>query len=115
MHIERDQPREASPLGSHMRSFNMHTFLQCEAIRSRCLMRRLRCTGLVWFFLLSGVALPQLLLGADAVAAPGSKLPAPDGNKVITAADVTAERTGASIPVSAIGEPVSAVNLSAPR
>lgn len=36
------------------------------------------------------------------------------GNKVITEADCTAEKLGASIPVSAIGEPVSGVTLSAP-
>jgi len=36
-------------------------------------------------------------------------------SKVITAADVTAEKVGTTIPISAIGEPVSAVNLSAPR
>ena len=35
-------------------------------------------------------------------------------NKVITEADCTAEKLGSSIPVSAIGEPVSGVTLSAP-
>jgi hypothetical protein len=35
-------------------------------------------------------------------------------NKTITEADCTAEKLGASIPVSAIGEPVSGVTLSAP-
>src|SRR5690606_36227224 len=40
-------------------------------------------------------------------------LPAP--NKVITAADVTVERVGTSIPVSAIGEPVGGVTLSPPQ
>ena len=52
--------------------------------------------------------------GADAVPAPGSKLAQTD-NIVITEANVTVERVGTSIPVSAIGEPVSAVNLSPPR
>jgi hypothetical protein len=66
-------------------------------------------------FAVASVALPHLVLGADAIAAPGSKLPTATENKVITAADVTAEKVGTSIPVSAIGEPVSAVNLSAPR
>jgi len=33
---------------------------------------------------------------------------------VITASDCTAEKLGAAIPASAIGEPVSAVTLSAP-
>src|SRR4051812_28537278 len=44
-----------------------------------------------------------LLHAADAVPAAGSKLPAAE-NKTITAADVTAERVGATIPVAAIGE-----------
>jgi feruloyl esterase len=35
-------------------------------------------------------------------------------NKTITASDCTAEKLGASIPVTAIGEPVSAVTLSKP-
>ena len=35
--------------------------------------------------------------------------------KTITAADLTAERVGATIPVTAIGEPVSGANLLAPR
>lgn len=35
-------------------------------------------------------------------------------NKVITEADCTAEKLGVSIPISAIGEPVSGVTLSAP-
>jgi hypothetical protein len=37
-----------------------------------------------------------------------------NGNKVITEADCTAAKLGSSIPASAIGEPVSAVTLSAP-
>src|SRR5437016_12642080 len=52
---------------------------------------------------------------ADNIPAPGSRLPPADASKTITAADVTAERVGSSIPVSDIGEPVSAVNLSPPR
>src|SRR5690606_20976660 len=48
------------------------------------------------------------------VAAAGSRLPAAS-EILITAADVTADKVGRSIPVSAIGEPVSAVNLSEPR
>jgi feruloyl esterase len=40
---------------------------------------------------------------------------APVGSKAITEADCTAAKLGASIPVSAIGEPVSAVTLSEPR
>ena len=54
-------------------------------------------------------------LGAEAISAPGSK-PAPASeNRIITESDVTAERVGDSIPVEAIGEPVSAVTVSAPR
>ncbi len=49
------------------------------------------------------------LYGADAIGAPGSKLAPVTENKVITEADVTVDRVGTSIPVSAIGEPVSAV------
>jgi hypothetical protein len=54
-------------------------------------------------------------LGAEPISAAGSKLPPAEGNKSITAADLTAEKVGSTIPVSAIGEPVSAVNLSQPR
>jgi pimeloyl-ACP methyl ester carboxylesterase len=44
-----------------------------------------------------------------------TKIPAGQAdNRVITEADCTAEKLGASIPVSAIGEPVSGVTLSAP-
>jgi pimeloyl-ACP methyl ester carboxylesterase len=39
----------------------------------------------------------------------------PTTDKIITAADVTAEKVGTSIPISAIGEPVNGVKLSAPR
>ena len=39
---------------------------------------------------------------------------APSENKVITEADCTAEKLGSTIPVSAIGEPVSGVTLNAP-
>src|SRR3954469_15272910 len=63
--------------------------------------------------LIDGV--PAVSEGADAIPAPGSKLAPADAPKTISAADVTAERVGSSIPVSAIGEPVSAVTLSAPR
>jgi pimeloyl-ACP methyl ester carboxylesterase len=52
---------------------------------------------------------------ADAVPAAGSKLPPTDTGKTITASDLTAERVGTSIPVSAIGEPVGAVNLNPPH
>jgi len=53
--------------------------------------------------------------GAQAIAAAGSKLAPASENRIITESDVTAERVGNSIPVEAIGEPVSAVKLSVPR
>src|ERR1041385_8027101 len=52
---------------------------------------------------------------ADLIPAAGSKLPAVAEDKVITQETVTAEKVGDSIPASAIGEPVSAVKLNAPR
>src|SRR5512143_2366135 len=66
--------------------------------------------GLITLSMLSSV-----LSGADSIPTPGSKLPAASGNKIITQADVTAEKVGDSIPASAIGEPVSAVKRSAPQ
>lgn len=79
--------------------------------------------GLTWvrhaFGLLPGLLLAVLrsgaASGADSIPTPGFRLPQPASQKVITAADVTAERVGVSIPVTAIGEPVSAVTLKAPR
>ncbi len=59
-----------------------------------------------------------IVLGAGAVALIWSSqvgAQAPVGSKAITEADCTAAKVGASIPVSAIGEPVSAVTLSEPR
>lgn len=61
------------------------------------------------------MAVPTVLIATESIPTPGSKLPAAGENKLITEADVTAERVGTSIPVSNIGEPVSAVKLSAPR
>ena len=55
------------------------------------------------------------LSAAEPIPAPGSKLSPAEANATITAAELTTERVGSSIPVSAIGEPVSAVNLSRPR
>ncbi len=52
---------------------------------------------------------------AEAIPAPGTKRPPVTGNRVITADDVTAEKVGSSVPVSAIGEPVAGVTLSPPR
>lgn len=77
--------------------------------------KRSRPAHLLAIFFFASIALSGLVRGADAIPAPASRGAQPDGNKVITAADVTAERVGASIPVSSIGEPVGGVNLSAPR
>ena len=49
-----------------------------------------------------------------AIPAPGSRLPAPDWNKLITEADCNATKLGSAIPPSAIGEPISRVTLNAP-
>ncbi len=57
----------------------------------------------------------NILPAADSIPAPNSKLAPASENITITEANVTVEKVGTSIPVSAIGEPVSAVNLSAPR
>ncbi len=59
-----------------------------------------------------------LTLGACAIALirpAGTGAQAPASSTAITEADCTAAKLGDSIPVSAIGEPVSAVTLSAPR
>jgi feruloyl esterase len=61
------------------------------------------------------LALPIALAAADAIPAPGTKLPAAASDRVITAADVTVEKVGTSIPADAIGEPVGGVTLSPPR
>jgi len=68
----------------------------------------------------SGFALGVLMtIGSPGYAqtkSPGALKTAPlPANKVISETDCTADRLGTSIPVSAIGEPVSAVTLSAPR
>ncbi len=59
-----------------------------------------------------------MLLGAGAAAllwSAGAGAQAPAGSKTITEADCTAAKLGDSIPITSIGEPVSAVTLSAPR
>ena len=59
-----------------------------------------------------------MLLGAGAAAliwSAGAGAQAPNGSKTITEADCTAAKLGDSIPITAIGEPVSAVTLSVPR
>jgi hypothetical protein len=59
--------------------------------------------------------LPLAMVAAEAIPAPGTKLPPVTNDRVITAADVTVERVGTSIPASAIGEPVGGVTLASPR
>lgn len=59
-----------------------------------------------------------MLLGAGAAAliwSAGAGAQAPARSKTITEADCTAAKLGDSIPITSIGEPVSAVTLSAPR
>ncbi len=59
-----------------------------------------------------------IILGAGAAAliwSSGVRAQAPAGSKSITEADCTASKLGENIAASAIGEPVSAVTLSAPR
>jgi len=77
--------------------------------------RMLKATCLLLSLVLLTTVPPRISFGADLIPAPGSKLPTAAGNKTITADDVSAQHVGTSIPVSAIGEPVSAVNLSQPR
>jgi hypothetical protein len=57
---------------------------------------------------------PASKASAAAIPAPGSRTSLPSENKAITEADCTAAKLGATIPTSAIGEPVSGVTLSAP-
>jgi feruloyl esterase len=75
---------------------------------------RLRLNS-IWPVLIALLTLSAGLRAAGPVATSGSKLPAAADDKVITAADVTVERVGTSIPASAIGEPVGGVTLSPPR
>jgi pimeloyl-ACP methyl ester carboxylesterase len=70
------------------------------------------------FALVAGVFLctagPLSLQAAESIPAAGSRLPAVPP-RVISAADVSADKVGSSIPVSALGEPAGAVTLAAPR
>ncbi|MBN2684011.1 MAG: tannase/feruloyl esterase family alpha/beta hydrolase [Pontiellaceae bacterium] len=69
---------------------------------------------------ITALSLSALLIGsadlnaAELIPAPGSKK-AEQKNIIITKAEASAERVGDSIPVSAIGEPVSGVTLSTPK
>lgn len=77
--------------------------------------RRRPLPAFILICLALALALPRAALGADAIPAPGSQRSPASGDKVITAADVTAERVGTGIPASDIGEPVGGVSLSPPR
>jgi hypothetical protein len=57
---------------------------------------------------------PAKPASTSAIPAPGSRMPLPAENKAITEADCTAAKLGTTIPVSAIGEPISGVTLNAP-
>jgi feruloyl esterase len=61
------------------------------------------------------LAFPIAAAAAETIPAPGSKLPPTTTNCVITATDVTVDRVGTNIPVSAISEPVGGVTLSPPH
>ncbi len=65
----------------------------------------------VWMVLAAGITALLWSAGAGAQAPAGGAA----GAKTITETDCAAAKFGDSIPVSAIGEPVSAVTLSAPR
>jgi hypothetical protein len=74
-----------------------------------------RLTALAQIFLTTLFVFPLAAGAADLIPAPGSKLPVATNDIVITSADVTVEKVGTNIPVSAIGEPVGGVTLSPPR
>src|ERR1051325_8209794 len=70
------------------------------------------CQTFGWPVLLAACfVFPTSLGAAEALPAPGSKLPPAPANRTITAADITIERVGTNIPASAIGEPVGGVTL----
>jgi pimeloyl-ACP methyl ester carboxylesterase len=60
-------------------------------------------------------ALAAVLISAGGLRALSPQDPAAPGSREITAEDCTSTKLGAGIPVSAIGEPVAAVTLAAPR
>src|ERR1051325_10656050 len=63
----------------------------------------------------SRFALVLIAGGAALIWSAGAGAQAQSGSRTITEADCTAAKLGDSIPITAIGEPVSAVTLSAPR
>ena len=68
----------------------------------------------VFFLFLAFATLPVVLIREEGMKAQ-SQAPAVEGARVISAEDCTPARLGTAIPVSAIGEPVAAVTLAAPR
>ncbi len=66
-----------------------------------------------WWRLVVAIGL-LLLAGAGPAAAQTGVPPGGAENREIAQSDCTAEKIGSSIPVSAIGEPVSGVTLEAP-
>jgi hypothetical protein len=66
------------------------------------------------FHLLSSTVSVNAQTTVSASKTSGSGLPSLGEDKVVTEADCTAAKLGSTIPASAIGEPVSAVTLSAP-
>jgi pimeloyl-ACP methyl ester carboxylesterase len=83
------------------------------AVLHKTMIRRLPALSRICLAVL--LAVPIAAAAIEAIPAPGTKLPAATGDRVITAADVTVERVGTSIPASAIGEPVGGVTLSPPH
>ncbi len=79
------------------------------------LRRRRPSAAPVFIFMSLWLGLSAAATAAEAIPAPESTLSAPGDDRVIVAADVAVERVGASIPASAIGEPVGGVTLSPAR
>ena len=61
------------------------------------------------------VATFLVFVSVACVTAATPQVPSIDGNKTISEADCTTNKLGSAIPISAIGEPVSGISLSAPR
>ncbi len=77
-------------------------------------MKRYRCAGGV-FAAAVVLAVATAVNGQQAGSAPAAGPPAFVAAKTMTESDCTAAKLGSSIPVNAIGEPVSAVTLDAPQ
>jgi hypothetical protein len=81
-------------------------------MRSRTLLASL--CGVAALMSFATVVHARQAASASAIPTPGTRLPALAGNVDISEADCTAEKLGTAIPVSAIGEQVTAVTLDAP-